>query len=115
MYEIFLKCDVTCPWTPPLSQTVTPSRTPSPSSVTYFTDGPQSADQFCNKYFRLQILNAFVFLINILIPDSFVYQPYTLVQSKEGVSELPAEILVQYQTLVLLLSRYLTLSLTVKT
>jgi len=40
MYEIFLKCDVTCPWTPPLSQTVTPSRTPS--SVTYFMDGPQS-------------------------------------------------------------------------
>src|SRR6218665_3427173 len=35
---------------PPLSQTVTPSRIPSPSSVTYFTDGPQSADQFCNKY-----------------------------------------------------------------
>ena len=25
---------------PPLSQTVTPSRTPSPSSVTYFMDGP---------------------------------------------------------------------------
>src|SRR6218665_115101 len=25
----------------PLSQTVTPSRTPSPSSVTYFMDGPQ--------------------------------------------------------------------------
>ena len=25
--------------TPPLSQTVTPSRTPSPSSVTYFMDG----------------------------------------------------------------------------
>ena len=24
----------------PLSQTVTPSRTPSPSSVTYFMDGP---------------------------------------------------------------------------
>src|SRR6218665_1589653 len=23
---------------------------PPPSSVTYFTDGPQSADQFCNKY-----------------------------------------------------------------
>ena len=40
MYEIFLKCDVTCSWTPfPLSQTVTP-RTPSPSSVTYFMYGP---------------------------------------------------------------------------
>src|SRR6218665_3813764 len=26
----------------PLSQSVTPSRTPSPSSVTYFMDGPQS-------------------------------------------------------------------------
>src|SRR6218665_892647 len=26
--------------TPPLSQTVTPSRTPSPSSMTYFMDGP---------------------------------------------------------------------------
>src|SRR6218665_1422566 len=25
---------------------------PLPSSVTYFTDGPQSADQFCNKYNR---------------------------------------------------------------
>src|SRR6218665_239884 len=37
----FLKCDVTCSWTPsPLSQTVTPSRTPDPSSVTYFMDGP---------------------------------------------------------------------------
>ena len=27
----------------PLSQTVTPSRTPSPSSVTYFMDGPIGA------------------------------------------------------------------------
>src|SRR6218665_3261128 len=27
----------------PLSQTVTPSRTPSPSSVTYFMDGPSCA------------------------------------------------------------------------
>src|SRR6218665_802187 len=34
------KCDVTCSLPPPLSQTVTPSRTPSPSSVTYFMDGP---------------------------------------------------------------------------
>jgi len=33
------KCNVTCSWIPlPLSQTVTPSRTPS--SVTYFIDGP---------------------------------------------------------------------------
>src|SRR6218665_1670885 len=30
---------------PPLSQTVTPSRTPSPSSVTYFMDGPWSVCQ----------------------------------------------------------------------
>src|SRR6218665_2659693 len=28
----------------PLSQTVTPSRTPSPSSVTYFMDGPLMTD-----------------------------------------------------------------------
>src|SRR6218665_2095482 len=43
IYEIFFKkCDVTCSWTSPfpLSQTVTPSRTPSLSSVTYFIDGP---------------------------------------------------------------------------
>src|SRR6218665_2677542 len=33
------KCDVTCSLPPPLSQTVTPSGTPSPSSVTYFMDG----------------------------------------------------------------------------
>src|SRR6218665_1148514 len=31
MYEIFFKCDVTCSWIPfPPSQTVTPSRAPSP-------------------------------------------------------------------------------------
>jgi len=42
MYEKkFKKDDVTCSWTPfLLSQTITPSRTPSPSSVTYFMDGP---------------------------------------------------------------------------
>ena len=35
------KRDVTCAWPPsPLSQTVTPTRTPPPSSVTYFMDGP---------------------------------------------------------------------------
>jgi len=36
------KCDVACSWTPlpGLSQTVPPSRTLSPSSVTYFMDGP---------------------------------------------------------------------------
>jgi len=39
MYEFFLKRDVTYSWTP-LSQTVTPSRTPSPSSMTYFMDLP---------------------------------------------------------------------------
>jgi len=41
MYDkIFYKRDVTCSWPLPLSQTVTPSRTPSPSSVSYFMDGP---------------------------------------------------------------------------
>src|SRR6218665_1578427 len=41
MYDnFFYKCDVTCSFPLPLSQTVTPSRTPSPSSVTYFMDGP---------------------------------------------------------------------------
>jgi len=39
MYDKNLyKRDVTCSWPPPLSQIVTPSRTPS-SSVTYFMDG----------------------------------------------------------------------------
>src|SRR6218665_797312 len=39
MHKMFLKCDVTCSWTLcPLSQTVTPSRNLSPSSVTYFMD-----------------------------------------------------------------------------
>ena len=28
MYKKIQKCDVTCSWTPPLSQTVTPTRTP---------------------------------------------------------------------------------------
>src|SRR6218665_2960925 len=41
MYEIFLKCDATCSWTPPpchkLSHLLGP---PPPSSVTYFMDGP---------------------------------------------------------------------------
>src|SRR6218665_2417848 len=42
MYEFFLKCDVTCSWTPlPLSQTVTPSRTPPPSSVDVLYGRPQ--------------------------------------------------------------------------
>src|SRR6218665_3471647 len=46
MYEIFLKCNVTCSWTPsPLSQTFTPSRTPSQSSMTYFMDGPFDCDK----------------------------------------------------------------------
>ena len=40
-YKNLYKRDVTRSWHPlPLSQTVTPSRTPSPSSVTYFMDGP---------------------------------------------------------------------------
>src|SRR6218665_3334915 len=30
----------------PLSQTVTPSRTPSPSSVTYFMDGPKGVFKY---------------------------------------------------------------------
>ena len=43
MYDNNLyKRDVTCSWHLPLSQTVTPSRTSSPSSVTYFMDGPFS-------------------------------------------------------------------------
>ena len=37
----FYKCDVTSSLSLPLSQTVTPSRTPVPSSVTCFMDGPQ--------------------------------------------------------------------------
>jgi len=42
MYDKNLyKRDVTCSWPPPLSQTITPSRNPSPSSVMYFMDGPQ--------------------------------------------------------------------------
>src|SRR6218665_329084 len=40
MYEIFLKCDVTCSWSPSpchkLSHLLGP---PAPSSVTYFKDG----------------------------------------------------------------------------
>src|SRR6218665_2245253 len=40
MYEFFLKCDVTCSWTPP---PVTNCHTFSDSpSVTYFMDGPYS-------------------------------------------------------------------------
>src|SRR6218665_2245071 len=36
MYKKFLKCDVPCSWTPlPLSQTVTPSRTPLERDVLY--------------------------------------------------------------------------------
>src|SRR6218665_2209269 len=42
MYEIFLKSVMSHALGPPLplSQTVTPYRTPSPSSVTYFMDDP---------------------------------------------------------------------------
>src|SRR6218665_159663 len=41
MYEFFLESVTShALGPPPLSQTVTPSRTPSPSSVTYFMDGP---------------------------------------------------------------------------
>ena len=36
----YSNCDVTGSWPLPLSQTVTPSRTSSPSSVRYFIDGP---------------------------------------------------------------------------
>src|SRR6218665_2176389 len=42
--KIFYKCDVTCSL-PLLSQTVTPYRTPSPSSVTYFMDGPYVSEE----------------------------------------------------------------------
>src|SRR6218665_3456629 len=42
----------------PLSQTVTPSRTPYPSSVTYFMDGPKVKDkatsQLARSYARLR-------------------------------------------------------------
>src|SRR6218665_422877 len=45
MYELFLKCDITCSWTPSpcckLSHLLGP---PSPSSVTYFMDGPQGIE-----------------------------------------------------------------------
>src|SRR6218665_3739888 len=53
MYEIFLKCDVTCPWTPsPVTNCHTfPDPLPLPlERDVLFTDGSQSADQFCNKY-----------------------------------------------------------------
>src|SRR6218665_1736160 len=41
MYENFSQSVTSHALEPsPLSQTVTPSRTPSPSSVTYFMDGP---------------------------------------------------------------------------
>src|SRR6218665_3305577 len=40
MYEFFLNVMSHALGPPPLSQTVTPSRTPSPSSVMYFMDGP---------------------------------------------------------------------------
>ena len=43
----------------PLSQTVTPSRTPCPSSVTYFKDGPKVKDkatsQLARSYARLTV------------------------------------------------------------
>jgi len=38
--KFFYKRDVTCSWPLSLSQTVTPSRIPPPSSVMYFRDGP---------------------------------------------------------------------------
>src|SRR6218665_2160921 len=41
MYEFFLKCDVTCSWTPPpVTNCHTFSDPLPPSSVTYFMDGP---------------------------------------------------------------------------
>src|SRR6218665_3017212 len=43
MYEIFLKCDVTCFWTPsPCHKLSHLLRPPIPSSMTYFMDGPLS-------------------------------------------------------------------------
>ena len=43
----------------PLSQTVTPSRTPSPSSVTYFMDGPQvlGSDSSTGNFRKLKFSN----------------------------------------------------------
>ena len=40
----------------PLSQTVTPSRTPSPSSVTYFMEGPLHSNT--RRYGKMKIMNA---------------------------------------------------------
>src|SRR6218665_2597860 len=54
MYEIFLKCDVTCSWTPlSLSQAVAPLLTLS--SVTYFMDGPK-----VERWFPVSFLPVFL-------------------------------------------------------
>ena len=45
----------------PLSQTVTPSRTPSPSSVTYCMDGPSSVMSWTHGVIAVAQLHATVF------------------------------------------------------
>src|SRR6218665_3594532 len=39
-YEFFLKCDITCSWTPPSVTNCHTFSDPLPLSVTYFMDGP---------------------------------------------------------------------------
>ena len=84
MYDKNLyKRDVTCSLPPlPLSQTVTPSRTPSPSSVTYFMDGPKVIMIKHHFFAHFQILmemgpeiyfSHFWYLIFDVIPYCSVY------------------------------------------
>src|SRR6218665_2082935 len=56
MYEFFLKCDVTCSWTPPLSQTVTPSRTPSALERDVLYERPLIA-----VYYEIDVFDFFTF------------------------------------------------------
>src|SRR6218665_3641801 len=56
MYEFFLKCDVTCSWTPPVSQTVTPSRTPSALERDILYERPLIA-----VYYEIDVFDFFTF------------------------------------------------------
>src|SRR6218665_456087 len=49
----------------PLSQTVTPSRTPSPSSVTYFMDGPK----INYRYIGLHVY-IYIYIYNYIEPHN---------------------------------------------